>query len=121
MSTWFLAPIAGLKLPTQFSFQLYLLCCGSGSALIWQSWIRIRIGNADPDPGAMKLTKINKKPGLLPLKLLLYLRRYVILAFYLLQVHFSCKFQLFVTLKSDQDPNPHALAPWIRIEIRNEI
>ncbi len=33
-----------------------------GSALIWLSWIRIRIANADPDPdlGAGKLTKINK-------------------------------------------------------------
>ncbi len=27
-------------------------CCGSGSAFTWLSWIRIRIGNADPDPGA---------------------------------------------------------------------
>jgi hypothetical protein len=26
-------------------------CCRSGSAMIWLSWIRIRIGNADPDPG----------------------------------------------------------------------
>jgi hypothetical protein len=33
-----------------------------GSAMIWLSWIRIRVGNADPgpDPGARKLTKINK-------------------------------------------------------------
>jgi hypothetical protein len=31
-----------------------------GSALIWLFWIRIRIGNADPDSGAWKLTK-NKK------------------------------------------------------------
>ncbi len=29
---------------------------GSGSALIWLSWIRSRIGNADPDPGVRKLT-----------------------------------------------------------------
>jgi len=40
-------------------------CCGSGSAphgsiFIWLSWIRIRIGNADPDSGAWKLAKINK-------------------------------------------------------------
>jgi hypothetical protein len=26
----------------------------------WLSWIRIRGGNADPDPGALKLTKIYK-------------------------------------------------------------
>jgi hypothetical protein len=35
-------------------------CCGSGSAFNWLSWIRIRIGNAQPDPGAYKLSKINK-------------------------------------------------------------
>ncbi len=35
-------------------------CCGSGSAFFWLSWIRIRIGNADPDPAAWKLTKIHK-------------------------------------------------------------
>ncbi len=33
---------------------------GSGSAFIWLSWIRIRIGNADPDPGEWKLTKLYK-------------------------------------------------------------
>jgi hypothetical protein len=32
-------------------------CFGSRSALIWLSWIRILIGNADPDPGARKLPK----------------------------------------------------------------
>jgi hypothetical protein len=37
------------------------LCCGSGSALMWLFWIRIRIGNEDPDPGARKFTKINKQ------------------------------------------------------------
>jgi hypothetical protein len=36
------------------------LCCGSGSAFIWLFWIRIRIVNADPDPGAWKFVKINK-------------------------------------------------------------
>ncbi len=38
----------------------YKQCWGSGSAFIWLSWIRIRfrIGNADPDSGAWKLTKI---------------------------------------------------------------
>ncbi len=30
------------------------------SHLIWISWIRIRIRNADPDPGERKMTKINK-------------------------------------------------------------
>jgi hypothetical protein len=28
-----------------------------GSAFFWPSWIRVRIGNADPDPDAWKLTK----------------------------------------------------------------
>jgi hypothetical protein len=34
------------------------------SALIWLSWIRIRIGNEDPDPdmGANKLPKLTNKP-----------------------------------------------------------
>ncbi len=32
----------------------------NGSAFIWLFWIRIRIGNADPDPGAWKLTNIYK-------------------------------------------------------------
>jgi hypothetical protein len=31
-----------------------------GSVLIWLFWIRIRIGKADPDPGARKLTKTDK-------------------------------------------------------------
>ncbi len=39
-----------------------------GSALILLFWIRIRLGNADPDPGAKKLTKINN----------FYLRYYVL-------------------------------------------
>jgi hypothetical protein len=59
-----------VKFPNNIKF-LFIIsnqCCGlgsgSGSALIWLSWIqiRIRIGNADPvlDPGAWKLTKIYK-------------------------------------------------------------
>jgi hypothetical protein len=43
--------------------------------------IRIRIWNADPDPGAWKLKYI-----------------------------FLVKILLFVTLKSDQDPDPHGSA-----------
>jgi hypothetical protein len=34
-------------------------CCGSGFAVVWLSWIRIRIGYAESDPGARELTKIN--------------------------------------------------------------
>jgi hypothetical protein len=35
-------------------------CCGSGSAFIWLSLVRIRSGNVNPDPGAWKFTKIYK-------------------------------------------------------------
>ncbi len=47
-----------IELPNKDGWQ----CFGSGSALIWLSWIGIRIGNADPDPdpGARKLTKVRK-------------------------------------------------------------
>jgi hypothetical protein len=45
---------------TIYSFY-FIQCCGSGSALIWLSWIRIRIRKADPDPASRKLTKINLK------------------------------------------------------------
>jgi hypothetical protein len=39
----------------------YQQCCGSGSAFILVRWIRIRIGNTDPDPGGPKLpTKVKK-------------------------------------------------------------
>jgi hypothetical protein len=31
-----------------------------GKALIWLSWIRIRICNADQDPGAWKFTIVTK-------------------------------------------------------------
>jgi len=31
-----------------------------GSAFIWLTWIRIRLGKADPDSGEWKLTKIHK-------------------------------------------------------------
>ncbi len=52
-----------------------------GSALIWLSWIwiRIRIGYADPDPGTRKLTK-NQQINLISSlsKWLLYLLRYVL-------------------------------------------
>jgi hypothetical protein len=43
-------------------FACPLLKLGSGSALIWISWVWIRIGNAVADPGAMNLTKITNKP-----------------------------------------------------------
>ncbi len=48
-------------------------CCGSGSALIWLSWILIRIENVDPDQEARKMDKIKK------INVLFYLRKYGIL------------------------------------------
>jgi hypothetical protein len=72
--------VCGIALPTTgllFSFSLFnhsvssscCTCClftsvvdpdPHGVAFIWLSWIRIRIGNAEPDPGALKFTKIYK-------------------------------------------------------------
>jgi hypothetical protein len=51
-----------------------------GSALIWLSWIRICGGNANPNPGEKKLTKIYKKPDKQPFKIVWYVtvRRYVL-------------------------------------------
>ncbi len=38
-----------------------------GTAFIWLPWIRIRIGNADPDSGAIgNCPKFTNKPGFLP-------------------------------------------------------
>ncbi len=45
---------------TFVDFQGFSQCCGSVSVLIWLSWVPFRTGNADPDPGAWKMTKINK-------------------------------------------------------------
>jgi hypothetical protein len=61
------------------------------------AWFTIRIGNVDPDLGARKLPKLTNKPDFLPFKKVLYLRRCI----------FNVKIQDFVTLKSDQDPDPH--------------
>jgi|LakMenEpi03Aug12_release.lakeMendotaPanAssembly.Ray.scaffolds.fasta_scaffold3207555_1 hypothetical protein len=47
------------SLDTRQVFSLSMGVVRSGSALIWLSWNRIRIGNANPNPGAMKLNKIN--------------------------------------------------------------
>ncbi len=65
---------------------------GSGSALIWLSRIRIRIGFADPDPGAWKLTS-----------------RYVFgpITFFNYRICSSCKRSPLVTLKSVKDPDSH--------------
>ncbi len=37
-----------------------VLCCGSGSTLIWVSWFLILIGNEETDSGAMQFTSLSK-------------------------------------------------------------
>ncbi len=71
-----------------------------GSSLIWLSWIRIRIGNADPYLGARKLTKINKETWIPAFK-----RAFAPITY--IKYNFCVKIKLFVTAKSDQDPDPH--------------
>ncbi len=98
------ADVTSLWIPVVFSWCAKKQCCGSGSALIWLSWIRIRIGNADPDPGAWKFTKINKNLVFLPFKKALYLMFFWPINY--LKYMFYVKIQLFVTSNSDQDPDP---------------
>ncbi len=77
-----------------------------GSALVWLSWIQIRIGNAALDPGAGKLTRINKVTWICSLSIkFLYLHRYVydLIA---TQYIFYFKTSVLVTAKSDKVPDP---------------
>jgi hypothetical protein len=37
----------------------------------------------------------------------MHLRRVCFMAYYLLKIYFSCQIRLFVTAKSDQDPDPN--------------
>jgi hypothetical protein len=46
----------------------FIQCCDSGSGLIWLSWIRIHIGNADLDSGARKMTNLLSKTDIQPFK-----------------------------------------------------
>jgi hypothetical protein len=71
-----------------------------GSSLIWLSWIRIRIGNADPYLEARKLTKIYKETWLPAFK---RASAHITYIKYILYV----KIKLFETAKSDQDPDLH--------------
>ncbi len=91
-------------------FCYFFQCCGSGSALIWLSWIWIRVGNSDPDPGTWKLTQLTINMVSFLSKRLLYLRRYV---FFLLITYFNyifhVKFPLFVW------PGSEFASAWIRI------
>jgi hypothetical protein len=77
-------------------------CCGSGSAFIWLSWIRIRVGMRIR---IQELAKIYNKPVSCLSKRLLYLRRYVFPLTNFRYI-FHVKNQLFVSFKSDQDPDP---------------
>ncbi len=42
---------------TRYGTVPYKQCCGSGSAVIWLLWIRIRIGTADAYPGSLNFVK----------------------------------------------------------------
>jgi hypothetical protein len=68
-------------------------------AFVWLSLIRIRIGNADPDPGAWKLTKIYKQTWFIPFQqgfCTFVLYRYVFDLLPTLRIS-HVKIQLFVT------------------------
>ena len=93
--------------------------CGSGSALIWLSWIRILDGNADPDPdpGTRKLTKMYKET--LCQTFQKDFCTYVSMFYELLVTYIKygtytvhVKIQLLVMPNSDQapDPDPHGSA-----------
>jgi hypothetical protein len=85
----------------------YVLCASiwdqdrHRSPMTLLSRIRIRFGNAVSEPGAWKVTKINKKT-------LIFLP--FCLSLYVFNPHFYYKIQLFLTLKSDQDPDLHRSA-----------
>ncbi len=61
---------------------------------------------------ARKLTKINKHPAFQ--KGFLYLRRYVLLTYFLhkIPVYLSFKNSVFLTTKFDQDPDPIRMDPY---------
>jgi hypothetical protein len=71
-----------------------------GSAFIWLSWIQIRIEYAvpDPDPGSGKLTNLKGFCAFVGM----FFDLSPTLSTYICHV----KIQLFVTQKSDQDPDP---------------
>jgi hypothetical protein len=102
----------------------YAQCCGS-----WSAWIRIDLAvlNSIRIQKHGNWSKLANKPDFLPSKGLLYLRRWYI--FYLLPTSIYFPFKNFVTLKSDQDPDPdpqwfgfldpdpdpqHWLCPWLQ-------
>jgi hypothetical protein len=72
-------------------------CCGYARIRIYLA-VHIRIEKADSDLGAWKFTKIFNKKSFVGYLLC----RFVFDLFYI----FHVKIQLFVTLKSDQDPDP---------------
>jgi hypothetical protein len=70
--------------------------------LIWLTWIRIRIRNANPDPGA-NLPKFTNKPEFQAFKTVFVPTWECFMTYYLYKVVFLCK----MTSKSDQDQDPH--------------
>ncbi len=89
-----------------------IFCPGFGSV----SGMRIRIqehGNCH---------KFTNKPGFLPFKKVFVSSCVCFLTYCPLKYIFHVKIELFVTLKSDHDPDPDPfLAPWTRIRIHIEI
>jgi hypothetical protein len=70
--------------------------------MIWLFWIRIRTGNADPNPGQWKFTKINQLTWLAAFQKgtfvnLVFLTKYL--------PYFNVKFQLVVRVKVCKDPD----------------
>ncbi len=88
------------------------------------AWISINLafldlnpyGNADPDPGAWKLAKIDRWTWFPAFKNGIITYVAVFVTYYLHKVYFHTKIKLNVTAKSDRDPDPHLLR-FIRIRI----
>jgi len=83
------------------------------TALLFLFWIRIENADRDTDPGVRRL-QINLISGLS--KGLFYLCRYLsFMTFYIKKYILHVKVYLFVTAKSDRDPDPYWGKSWIRI------
>ncbi len=66
--------------------------------------IQLFVTESDQDPD-LHISELTNKPGFLPFKKAFYLRRHVFWPISSFKYIFHVKIQLFVTLKSDQDPN----------------
>jgi len=72
--------------------------------------IRTRIWNGDSDPGAWKLIKNNKWTWFPDFQKVFCTFVGMFLTYHLSKYIFHVEIKLFVTLKSDQDPDPHGNA-----------